>query len=332
MYKISYEDIVKKIKEEKKLSDKEIEEKVNNKISQLNNLVSKDGAAYIVANDLGIKIFDLNKKRFKINELMIGMTSMEVLVKLVQKNEVREFKKENREGKVQNLLIGDDTGAMRLVVWDETQINSLQEVKEGDLLLINNGYIRDNNGFKEIHLNKSSSFEVNPENETLGDVLVNIQRKLQRKQIKDLQIGDNVSLSGTIVQLFEPKFYNACPECNKKLGLEGDKYKCDVHGIVKEKITPILNLFFDDSTENIRIVAFRDNVAEILKINNEEVIKLKEDTNKFNEVREKVMGTQIIINGKVVKNEMFDRLEFIANSVEEINVKDSVDELLSKLK
>src|SRR3989344_7797444 len=104
MYKVSYEEIIKKIMEEKNLNINEIEERINKKIQQLNDLVSRDGAAYIVANELGVKIFDLTKRRYKVNELMVGMTSMEVLVKIVQKYEVIGFKKENRQGRVQSLL------------------------------------------------------------------------------------------------------------------------------------------------------------------------------------------------------------------------------------
>lgn len=332
MYKVSYEDIIKKIVQEKNISSNEIEERINKKIQQLNELISKDGAAYIVANELGIKIFDLNKKRYKVNELIIGMTSMEVLVKIVQKYDVIEFKKENRQGRVQSLLVGDETGVIRLVVWDESQLKLIEDAAENNLLLIKNGYMRENNGFKEIHLSRYSSVKINPENEFIGDVVITMQKKFQRKKIKDLNVGDNVSIAGTIVQLFEPKFYNACPECNRKLNLEGEKYKCDEHGYVKENINPILNLFFDDGTENIRVVAFRNNVAKILGLNNEEVKKLKDDINKFMEIREKVLGSQIIINGKANKNEMFDRIEFIADSIEEINVKEEINYLLSNLK
>ncbi len=332
MYKISYEEIIRKIKEEKNLSNEEIESKINKKIQQLNDLISRDGAAYIVANELGIKIFDLSKKRYKVNELIIGMTSFEILVKLIQKNDVIEFKKENRQGRVQSVIVGDESGAIRLVIWDESQLKEMEEINENDILLIKNGYVRENNGFKEFHLSKYSSIKVNPENEVIGDVLITMQKRLQRKKIKDLEAGDNVSIIGTIVQLFEPRFYNACPECNRKLSIENDKYKCDEHGFVKENINPVLNLFFDDGTENIRTVAFRDNVANILKIDNEEVLKLKDDINRFLEIREKILGSQIIINGRVVKNDMFNRLEFIINSIDEINIKDEINELLSKLK
>ncbi|MBI2667276.1 hypothetical protein HYX17_00735 [Candidatus Woesearchaeota archaeon] len=332
MYKVSYEDIVRKIIQEKNLSHEEIEERITKKIQQLNELISKDGAAYIVANELGIKIFDLNKKRYKVNELIIGMTSMEVLVKVVQKYDVIEFKKENRQGKVQSLLVGDETGVIRLVIWDESQLKSIEDVTENNILLIKNGYMKENNGFKEIHLSKYSSVKINPENEFIGDVIISMQKRFQRKKIKDLNVGDNVSIAGTIVQLFEPKFYNACPECNRKINLEGEKYKCDEHGFVKENLNPILNLFFDDGTENIRVVAFRNNVARILGLNNEDVKKLKDDINKFMEIRERILGSQIIINGKANKNEMFDRIEFIADSVEEINVKEEINYLLSNLK
>ena len=48
MLGFKYEDIIARIKEEKGLSDGEIEVKVKQKLEQLSDLISKQGAAHIV--------------------------------------------------------------------------------------------------------------------------------------------------------------------------------------------------------------------------------------------------------------------------------------------
>ena len=57
MTAMSYEQIKAKIKDATNISDADIDLKVNDKLRQLSDLISKEGAAHIVANDLGVKIF-----------------------------------------------------------------------------------------------------------------------------------------------------------------------------------------------------------------------------------------------------------------------------------
>ena len=57
MTAMSYEQIKAKIKDAINISDADIDLKVNDKLRQLSDLISKEGAAHIVANDLGVKIF-----------------------------------------------------------------------------------------------------------------------------------------------------------------------------------------------------------------------------------------------------------------------------------
>jgi len=91
MLGLKYEDIIERIKEEKNLTDEEIEVKVKQKLEQLSDLISKQGAAHIIANELGINLFD-GSAGFKINRLAAGMRSVGVTAKVVKSYGVREFK------------------------------------------------------------------------------------------------------------------------------------------------------------------------------------------------------------------------------------------------
>lgn len=327
MFKLSYEEIVNKIKEEKKLNEKKIEEKIEKKLKQLSDLISREGAAHIVANELGVKLIDIEKKEFKIKDLIFGLRSVSLNGKILNKFETRHYKKENREGKVANLILGDETGSVRLVVWDNSLIDIIERSNEGDILRIRNAYCRENLGFKELHLGSQGEIEVNPKGVEIKEI--GVQLSFSRKKINELKEGDFAALLGTIVQVFEPRFYEACPECNRKVSLDGDKYRCGEHGNVKERLVPVLNMFFDDGSDNIRVVAFRDNVNGILGLSYEEILKLKDEG--FDEIRDRVLGKQLLINGRVNKNEMFGRLEFSINSVEEVDAKRIAEELVKEI-
>ena len=178
MFGVSYQDIIKRINQETNISSEEIELKVKEKLSKMSDLVTKEGAAHIVAHELGVKIFQPVGK-LTIDKLIAGMNSVNLLCKVVKLFGVREFKTEKRQGKVANLLVGDETGIIKLVMWDTNQIKLIEDsqIKENTILKIKNGYIKENNGFKEFHLGNRSQITINPENETL-----NVKKKKKKKK------------------------------------------------------------------------------------------------------------------------------------------------------
>ena len=84
MLKFSYDEIVRRIEEKTGLPKEEIEEKVSKKVTQLSDLVSKEGAAHIVANQLGIKLFEnLGERRVKIKEIAKGSSFVNILGRVI---------------------------------------------------------------------------------------------------------------------------------------------------------------------------------------------------------------------------------------------------------
>ncbi len=318
MLRLSYEEIKKRIREEKGVSDAEIEDKVKQKLSKLSGLISKEGAAHIVANELGIKLFpDPQKKKYKIKEIMAGLRGVEVTGRLIRKYETRTFNKDGREGRVASLLIGDETGVLRIVLWDENHIKMMEQLQENDIIKIINAYAKENQGFKELHLGNRSEIIQNPEGEDVETI--KRVRDFSQKKIDELQVGDLVKVIGTVVQVFEPRFYEACPDCNKKISMEGDKKTCVEHGEVMPKHVPILNIVFDDGTGNIRVVCFRETAAKALNQTEEQVQVYRESPAEFETVKNELTGKHLMVTGRVTKNEMFDRLEFIAHDVITVN-------------
>ncbi len=327
MIGLTYEQIIEKIQKEKEISLTEIELKIKNKLKELSDLISKEGAAYIVANELGVKVYeDFGKKTLKINQLISGIGSLNIVGKVVDVYEIRDFNTKNRKGRVASFLIGDETGTARAVLWD---INHIKEIENGNIvkdkvIKIKNAYVKENNGFKEIHLGNRASIDLNPE-EKIDDVKIGYAREVIKKQIKDLIAGEFAGISGTIVQVFEPRFYEACAECGKKVNNE--TLKCELHQNSLTTKNPIFNFYLDDGTDTIRLVAFRENVSKLITNINE----IRENPALFEESRGNLLGSQFMFTGKVTKNEMFDRKEFIINSMEQIDIEEAAQELVEEI-
>lgn len=303
---LNYETIINKIVETAKISKEDVELKVKNKLNELQGLITKEGAAHIIANSLDIKLFDSSPKTLKINNLQAGLSNINITARIMNIYEIRSFTKNDKNRKVANILIGDETGTTRVVIWDENIINLISTMNEGDILKIINAQSKENNGNIELHLGNKSEVKINPEGEAIGEIKITI--KSNKKQIKDLKENESVELYGTVVQIFEPRFYNACPICRKKVLEQNSIFSCAEHNEITPNKVPIVNIILDDGTGNIRAVLFRD-LAEKLTNKNEE----------YEKIRKECLGRQLILKGKVNKNEMFNKLEIMTNFVEEAN-------------
>ncbi len=300
---LDYETIISRITSSTNLPKVEIEQKVRQKLIDYQDLISKEGAAHMIANEFNVKLFDNSNKILKIKQIQQGLNSLSLVGKVVTINDTRSFQKNGRQGRIGSLLLGDETGTVRTVIWDEKLIDLIKEINAGDILKIVNAYSKENNGYKEIHLGSKSQLLINPENETVGEV--RLGSAATRKQIKDLQENESVEVLGTIVQVFEPKSYNACPVCSKKVMPQGEVFTCAEHGNVPPKQIPILNIFFDDGTGNIRAVLFRDQATKLI------------GDKSYEELKKESLGKQLILRGRVTKNELFNRIELAAYFVEE---------------
>jgi|SRR3989338_118590 len=317
MINLNYQDIVNKIKEVKGLSDEEIRTKVNDKIFQLGDLISESGAAHIVANELGVRLYDLKKKRFKIKDLVAGISSIDIVGKILNIYGIREFTRNETVGRVGSMLIGDETGTVRVVVWDTNQLKMMEKAEEGSVIRVKNAYVKENNNFKELHVGNKGGLELNVDEE-IGEVkFSSVIRKNEPKKISELKEGDFASLNGYIVQLFEPRFYDACPDCNRKVV----DSRCEQHGEVESQKNAILNFYLDDGSGNVRVVAFRDNVKKLVP---------DPENGNFEEYKQNIIGNLISIDGKANKNQMFDRIEFVANNIQEFDIDAKIEELMKQ--
>ncbi len=335
MLGLTYEDICAKIKEAKGFTDQELEFKVKEKIDKLSGLISKEGAVHIIANECGINLADeLRRRGVKINRVMAGMKGVSLLGKVLRVYEVRSFSKQGREGKVGSFLIGDETGVIRIVLWDTQHLQYMEQgqLQEGMIVKIMNAMARQNQQnpqFLELHLGTMSQLILNPPGETVTVLERPIPAgpSLQKKKIHELQEGDtNVQLFGTIVQLFEPHFYDACSQCNKKV----TQGQCAEHGTVISKPIPLLNFYFDDGTSNIRAVAFRDQVLQLVGIDEATLLPLRENISLFEPYKQQILGKQLLLTGRVTKNEMFQRMEFTVQRVEEPNPEQLAEDLVKE--
>jgi ssDNA-binding replication factor A large subunit len=320
MIDISYDEAIQQISEQTGLSVGDIAQRVQEKLTQLAGLVSRDGAAHILANELGVQLVKREIPTaaitIKIADIALNMRNTTVTGRVVKKYEERAFNKNGREGKVASLLMGDETGVTRLVFWND-QVDVWRELKEGDVLIVKNSFIKQSyqQDRLELQLNTQSTLIVNPEGVTVaGREFTRTERPpATQKYIKDLDGNeDNVELIATIVQVYDPRFFDSCTQCNRKLLAQN---QCPEHGEVTPGINWSMSAFLDDGTGNIRTSFWKQQSLKLTGKTESEYVRYKDDPTAFDEIKNDLLGEFVKVVGKVRKNETFDRMEFTANLV-----------------
>jgi ssDNA-binding replication factor A large subunit len=300
----NYERIIEKISKISGLEKEEIERRIEAKRAKLSGLISKEGAAQVIAAELGI---NFDNERLKIEELLPGMRRVNTLGKVINIFSPRTFKtKKGDDGKVANLFIADDTSNIKVVLWDTNHIDLIEngQIEEGVVVEISNATMRDN----ELHLGSFSEIKIT--NDSLGEVKT--EKSFREKSISELKNSDNVRIRAFIVQSFEPKFFYICPDCKKKAFQDGNAFTCAEHGKVAAEKRALLNIIIDDGTETIRTVAFQDNLSDL-------GLTDLEKTEELISQRERLLGKEMLFYGTVRNNKVFNTPEFIIEKVEEIN-------------
>jgi ssDNA-binding replication factor A large subunit len=308
----NYELLIERIAKSAGLEKDEVERKVEAKKAKLSGLISKEGAAQIIAAELGISFENAD---LKISELMLGMRKVNVIGKMMNLSPVREYEKNGRSGKVVNFMLADDSGNCRVVLWDTNHIALIEngEIKEGDVVEIRNASMRDT----EVHLSGFSEFKKSAQE--MDEVVT--EKVVSEATLDSAVNGQSIKARAVVVSMYEPRFYSVCPQCNKKVTSEGEDFVCAEHGKVDAKERAILNLTIDDSTECMRTVLFSDAINTLIP-----ETELK-DAAKFEAFKMDMLGTEVYVSGRVNRNSLFNNLEIVGNSIEKVDV----DKLISDL-
>lgn len=293
----NYSQLIERIAQSSGIEAVEVERKIDAKRAKLSGLISKEGAAQIVAAELGVS---LDQAQLKISELVEGMKRVHVVGKITKIFPVRSYSKNGREGKIGSFLLGDESSNVRTVLWDMHHIGLIEngELKEGDVVEINSAGIR--NG--EMHLGAFS--DLKQSSQKLEGVKTS--RACEFVQLRDARPGIYGKVRATIVQMFDPKYFEDKREAGKQRAL--------------------VNVVLDDGTESLRAL-MNDSMVKGFGLTDEEVFSLEA----FGQKKQLILGEEKLFTGTFKINSYFNKLEMSIDSINEINTEELIKELEAQI-
>ena len=153
--------------------------------------VNVDRAEVDEETEVDIQVSDT----YQVENLSLGLSDVNLRAKLLDTDTVRTFERDDgSEGKVSNLVVGDETGRVRITLWDEIA-DVAEKLDPGVSVEIVDGYVRERDGDLEVHLNQHSAVEpIDEEIEFVPNAI----------DIADLELGDRADIAG-VVRSADPK-------------------------------------------------------------------------------------------------------------------------------
>jgi len=304
------EELLQELERRSGLSREELMKRIDKKISELDNLITIEGAIYLVARELGIEL-PSERRRVTISSILPGMRRVSFVGRVFKISRIVEFGV-GKKGKVVNLFVGDSTGYVKIPLWNE-QVSFINQKKVtiGSLVQVINGFAREGiYGEVEVSLGKFGMLKVLdseiPEIPSAEELAQKFS-SFEKIKIKDIRPG-NFEITGFIVKVLKGSYiYNSNGE--------------------KIMIIPTL---MDDGTGDIRVSFFRELAETLANVSLEELEKIEEDRRK-SFLEERILGREIIVEGRVKKNEMYDRLEMIATNIKPFNPTEESYKLVEEL-
>jgi len=295
----------------------------------------------IEINPAGASVGELKPSRIKVGEIEAGMDALEVVGRVMDVQKARDFTRaDGSRGKVATLAVGDETGAVRLSLWQEMAEHA-DKIKVGDVVKANNCYSTLGLlGQPELHVGRQGSIEVNPaiaEELPPADVISMVVSAPKRLEIGALEKeGAVVQVRGMIVRVFQRRpLFDVCPLCGRSLGSVDHSLLCEECGkVVTPEHRVVMSFLVDDGTGNIRAVLFGKVAEKLLGMGAQQVFELFKQEPDIAALYSKLnlLGREIVLTGTTRYDKYFNQLEIRASDVGVPDSKEEARALLEKIK
>jgi len=308
----------------KSITKEEFTEKVNEKVEQMGGLCDEKTAAMLVAHDLGLN--ETGKSSQKVADIKSDSGNVNFIAKVVSVFPIREFtRSDGTVGRVGNLLVADETGSIRITLWDD----KADLINQGFIEIGHNlqlgGYVKE--GYSGVEVNIGG-------NGVLSQTDEEVNVKNASMKISDIKSGTgSINVIGRLLDISDIRTFNKKDGSKGRVGnitIGDDTGKIRIT-LWDDKTDKIAELRLGDSVEVINGYARENNFNQQveIQIGNHSLLKKTETSVKYQEnftaIADIVPGESYSIQGSVSglgEIREFNRDDGTVNMVSNIYVSD----------
>ncbi len=308
MLQIPYEKLAELIVEKSDVSQDELTQLVAQKLEEFSGLISEEGALHVVAHDLGVSLADQINQPLQITDIKAGQRGVTLKAKIIKKYQISTFTKDGNEGTVGSVLVGDETGVMRITFW-HAQTDIIAKIEEGRVYTFTSLSAKENQGRVELTYGQSS--EYTQEDEDLQVSQKPVAQSIAPIAIKDAKESQVASFVGVIVQVLKPTIYIVDKQTQKRVRIQLSEFSESEH-----EYAVVSNILLDDGSEIIRCACFRNVCESLFETSIQTLVEEKDNESFFESQKVSLLGKMVQVTGRITKNELYDRLECIASHID----------------
>ncbi len=228
------------------ISQAQILERLETERARTAGLLSDETLLRLIAAKFGVQVQQNSFQNCGVlssGRLFAGLYDVAVAGRLVAVFPARTFQGQEKSGKLATLMLGDNDGLLRVVLWNEkAELVEKGELKAGQAVRLLHGYTRDDRyGKTELHLGDKSLIELQPETKT--DDYPPIEKFTVKIAALNANLG-NVHLTGTVKAVY---------------GKSGFARSDDTDGVV-------MRLALRDDSGEVTVVVWNEKVEELEKL------------------------------------------------------------------
>jgi len=148
------------------LTREEVLRRVKEKKTEAGGYFTDEGAARLVASELGIEISrEPLRPEVLIRDLVSGLNDVTLTGRVIIAYPLKTFVRlDGTEGNVARLLIADKSDTLRVALWDDkASLVNDGKVKSGQIIRVLHGYVREGlDGKLELHLGSRGDVQISP--------------------------------------------------------------------------------------------------------------------------------------------------------------------------
>jgi len=267
------------------VSEEEFREAVEAKVEQMGGLADEETAAMLVAHELD----DVDVEG--VADVEPGLDDIAFTAKVTDVGELREFERDDgRDGRVLNAEVADETGSVRITLWDKMAEEATEQLEPGDVIGVAG---RPKEGYTgvEVHVD-----DVDDEVDETIDVRVG-----DTHDVDDLSLGmSGVNVRGQVLEADSVRTFE------RDDGSEGK----------------VASLTIGDSTGRIRVTLWDDMADRVRKLDTGTPVEVVDGY-----VRERDGDLELHLNDRSSIAEIDESIEYVPDNtpIESIEIGQRVD-------
>ncbi|WP_313691561.1 single-stranded DNA binding protein [Halorarum halobium] len=136
---------------------------------------------------------------YRVEDLAMGTSDVNLLGKVLDTDTIRTFDRDDgTEGRVSNVTLGDETGRIRVTLWDD-QADRATELEPNTTVEVVDGYVKERDGSLELHVGDRGAIEAVDED---------VEYVPETTDIAALELGETVDIAGGVIETDEKRTFD----------------------------------------------------------------------------------------------------------------------------